>query len=83
MYWPIVLLTSVMMFDAPGSENDLANILTVILVVAYPIYIFGFYALFKAPFFKLPAQKCLKFTTAIVLGAMILFGYFELLWEAL
>ncbi|MEQ9166655.1 MAG: hypothetical protein RLO12_10385 [Fulvivirga sp.] len=82
LFWPMVLFTSVMMFDAPGSTENLSIIISVILVVAYPIYIFSIYHFLNAKFFGLSALLCLKIVTVIVLLAMSVFGYFTLLWEA-
>jgi len=37
MFWPIVFMMSPMMFDAPGSENDKEHIVTMVLILCYPI----------------------------------------------
>lgn len=83
LFWPLVLFTSVMMFDAPGSTESLSTMITVILVVAYPIYIFSIYHFMNTKFFGLSALLCLKIISVIVLLAMSVFGYFTMLWEAL
>ena len=82
LFWPLVMFTSVMMFDAPGSTEDLSVIIPVILIVAYPIYIFSVYHFMSAKFFGLSALLCLKIVSVIVLLAISVFGYFSLLWEA-
>lgn len=37
--YPVMLLTSIMVFDAPGSENSIGKILTAFLMVGFPILI--------------------------------------------
>ena len=83
LFWPMVLFTSVMMFDAPGSTDNISQIVTVILVVAYPIYIFVLYWLLGGNYFGLSAKLCLSITAVIVIGAIYLFGYFGTLRDAI
>lgn len=83
LFWPLVLFTSVMMFDAPGSTNNTSLVITVMLIVAYPVYIFLLYALVKSNYFGLSSRLCLIIATLTVLGALFLFGYFDLLWKGI
>ena len=41
--WPLVLMFSPMMFDAPGSDENIPHVLMVIVIVFYPLWIFLFY----------------------------------------
>ena len=72
-----------MMFDAPGSENELSRVITVISIVCYPIVIIIGYALLKKKFFRLNSLTCLAVVTFVVLLALNIFGYFELLWNSI
>ncbi|MFN9066191.1 MAG: hypothetical protein ACK5V3_03110, partial [Bdellovibrionales bacterium] len=55
-WWPIVVLTSVMMFGAPGSTNDAKNLKLVILVIFYPAAIGLALYLFKFVLWGIPPK---------------------------
>ncbi|CAA0125698.1 Uncharacterised protein [BD1-7 clade bacterium] len=79
MYWPIVLMMSPMMFDAPGSQNKRDVVLTVTLVLCYPIIIFALYWLFGLHFFGVAPDKALLVASVVVISAILFFGYGKLL----
>jgi len=56
LFWPLVFGTSFMMFDAPGSTNDVSTILFVIAVLCYPVYIFLLYWVFRGNYFGLSGR---------------------------
>jgi len=49
--WPMVLFTSLMMYDAPGSENDFKHHVIVTRVLCYPVYLSALHLLFGITFF--------------------------------
>ena len=49
--WPIFLLISPMMFGGPGATNQLSIVVTVMLVLYYPVGVFLFLWLMKWSFF--------------------------------
>ena len=67
-FWPGVLLASLMMFDAPGSEDVLYLYLIAIAMLAYPIYLF-LLAYYNTKFFqkkKTFGYVCLSFICSIL-----------------
>ncbi len=82
-FWFVVLMTSPMMLGAPGAVNDKTNIITIIVVLCYPIYLLVLYWLLDISLFGVPAQKVLLIASIIVLAALLVFGYIGLLINSL
>ena len=51
-FWPLVMMTSPMMFASSSANfNNKSILLTVIAVLYYPVYLFFFMWIFKFEFF--------------------------------
>ncbi len=83
LFWPMVLMTSPMMFDAPGSDNRRQAVLTVSLVLCYPIFIFLFYWLFGLDFYGIAAKNMLIGSIVVVGLALFTFGYGKMLFNSM
>lgn len=66
LFWPLVFGTSFMMFDAPGSTNNVQTILTVVAVLAYPVYIFLLYWLLGGSYFGLSGRLMSMISLGVV-----------------
>jgi hypothetical protein len=83
MFWPIMFMMSPMAFDAPGSDNNKGNIVGMMLTLCYPIGLFLILGMFGVNYFGVNSFKLALISTAIILIAFSLFGYFGLLSNAL
>ena len=81
--WPIVAMTSVMMFAAPGSTDNTSNIVTVIAVLFYPAILGAIYWLTGTAFWGLSAKTFFISTVALPLAASLYFRYPRLLLNSL
>lgn len=79
MFWPILLMMSPMMFDAPGSENDKSHATSMMLVLCYPIGIFILLWMFGGSYFGYGGFKLVVISSVIVVSALSVFGYFGML----
>ena len=81
-WWPIVALTSVMMFGGPGSTNDAKNLKFAILLILYPaVFGVGLY-LFNFSLWGIPPKWTLITTLIAPILAILLFGYPKMLINA-
>ncbi|MEO6975333.1 MAG: DKNYY domain-containing protein, partial [Gallionella sp.] len=76
MFWPIMLMMSPMMFDAPGSQNDKGNIAILMLVLCYPIFLFVLLWLFGGRYFGVSGLKFAFISAVVIAIAFSVFGYF-------
>lgn len=79
MFWPLLLMMSPMMFDAPGSENDKSHATSMMLVLCYPIGLFILLWIFGGSYFGYSGLKLVIISGVIVVGALSVFGYFGML----
>ena len=75
--WPILLMMSPMMFDAPGSENSKNALIDLILILCYPVGIAVLYWLFGARYFGISGLTFTIISSVIVFSALSLFGFPE------
>lgn len=78
-YWPILLLTSVMIFDAPNSTDNRTAILMALTVVFLPSIIAFIYFGFNQTFWHLKPKYFLTGAVVVSVLAGLLFGYPKLL----
>lgn len=78
-YWPILVMTSVMLFDAPGSVNNLTAILWALAVVFCPVIIGVLFYIFGQTFWGLSPRHFLLATIIVPILASFVFGYPKLL----
>lgn len=83
MFWPVMFMMSPMMFDAPGSQNDTSHVLSLVLILSYPIFIFLFFWLMGWQFWGISGKKMFIISTAIIGTGFYAFGYFNLLFLTL
>jgi len=81
LFWFVMFIMSPMMFDAPGSENDKNNLVTILIILCYPIGISLLYWIFGGKYFGVSGSTLIITTTVIVMAAFSLFGYFRMLWN--
>ncbi len=74
--WPIFLLTSPMMFGGPGATNQLSIVVTVMLVLYYPVGVFLFLWLMKWSFFSISSIKLSLISFSIITALLVAIGYF-------
>ncbi len=79
LFWPLMFMMSPMMFDAPGSENDKSNVINMMLMLGYPVYIFFFMWIFGLSYFGISSFKLLIISIVVILLGFSLFGYFGIL----
>lgn len=79
MFWPIMLMMSPMMFDAPGSENNKNHLITMMLILCYPIGIFILYWIFGATYFGVSGFTLTWISCMVIFSAFSIFGYFGML----
>ena len=79
MFWPILLMMSPMMFDAPGSENNKNHFITMMLFLCYPIGIFFLYWVFGATYFGVSGFTLTWISCVVIFSAFTIFGYFGML----
>lgn len=78
-FWPLMLMMSPMMFDAPGSENQRSHVFFVMLILSYPIGLASLYWVLGGSFWGLSGRTFTLLATIIVVGAFTVFGYGTLL----
>lgn len=77
-YWPVLAVTSVMMFGGPGAANDEARIRNIILILYYPALITGVYWLSGASLFGISGKGLFIVSVVIVTLGIYALGYFRL-----
>ncbi|MFC3679232.1 DKNYY domain-containing protein [Bacterioplanoides pacificum] len=83
LFWPMVMMMSPMMFDAPGSENKRSVVFQALLFLSYPIPLCALFWLFGSDLFGISGRTLTLSASAIVITAMIVFGYPQLLSNSL
>lgn len=78
-YWPILLMTSVMIFDAPRSTDNKQAILMALAVVFLPMILGLLYFFFNQTFWGISPKIFLIITVVVPILASLLFGYPKLL----
>ncbi|MGV8934478.1 MAG: DKNYY domain-containing protein [Gallionellaceae bacterium] len=79
MFWPIAMMMSPMMLDAPGSENDKGQLIIMMLFLCYPIGLFILLWLFGGSFFGVGGLKLAVVASVVIAIAFSVFGYFGML----
>ncbi len=79
MFWPFIFMMSPMMLDAPGSENNKANLTFIVLLLSYPIGISLLLWLFGGNYFGVNGLVLSIISTIVVVIAFSIFGYFGML----
>lgn len=77
-YWPILAMTSVMLFAAPGSTDNSRLLLIAMAALLYPALITGLLHVFKFKLWGLPSEWVFYVSLAVCLGGMWLFEYPQL-----
>lgn len=75
MFWFMMFMMSPMMFDAPGSENDKSHLITMMLILCYPIVISLLYFMLGGQYFGISGATMIISSVCVVFGGFILFGY--------
>ncbi len=83
LYWPIVLLTSVMAFDAPGSNDNQKNVIVALVIIFYPVFFGITYFLLSVRFWGLSPLAFLGATVLVPLLGAFLMGYPKLLLNSI
>lgn len=78
-YWPILVMTSVMIFDSPGSTDNRRAILMALTVVFMPMILGVLYFIFDQTFWGVKPRTFLLITIIVPVLAALLFGYPKLL----
>lgn len=78
LFWPFVFIASVMGMGGPGATNDKSNVLTVILILLYPVAIFFIYSLLGVNFFIWSGNKVFVVSTVIFISVVFVSGYLTL-----
>lgn len=71
----MAMMMSPMVFDAPGSEKDRSTIVGLVIIILYPVFIFGIYKLLGASYFTLSADTVFHVALVVTLGAAWALGY--------
>lgn len=79
LFWLLLLMTSPMMFDAPGSDNKLKHVLVIMLVLAYPIGLFLILWLLGINYFGISSFKLAIISFAVISALFFVFGFFGML----
>ena len=82
-FWPLMFMMSPMMFDAPGSENSKTTIISMMLILCYPIILFLLLGIFGINYFGVNSFKLAQISAVVIAIAFLLFGYYGLLFNAL
>lgn len=72
--WPIILLTSIMMFPIGSYSNDMGRVLSVTAVLMYPIALAGIFWFTKGSLFGVSGQNVFIGTAIVVLFGIHLVG---------
>ena len=82
--WPMLVLMSAMIFDAPGSKTSVGNVLFMLFIFFYPViigliaYSLDWRLFFLSPKYLLPLAGILSITAfAYMGGVQILSGVFK------
>ncbi|MEL6613188.1 MAG: hypothetical protein AAFQ53_13900 [Bacteroidota bacterium] len=79
LLWPMLALSTAMMFDAPGSERNPITRLLALSIVTYPIWTILGNVLFWMKRSSAPVGWLVAFTVVSVLGYVLIVGLFVLL----
>ncbi|MFZ6743239.1 DKNYY domain-containing protein [Undibacterium sp. JH2W] len=75
LIWPLLMMMSPMLFDAPGSENSKSNLAFLLFIIFYPVIIFACYKLFGMTYFRIPADRALLASVVLTVLVALVFGY--------
>jgi hypothetical protein len=75
LIWPLLMMMSPMLFDAPGSESSKSNLAFLLLVIFYPVIIFVGYKLFGMTYFRISADRALLTSVVLTVLVALVFGY--------
>ncbi|MBY0413433.1 MAG: DKNYY domain-containing protein [Bdellovibrionales bacterium] len=78
-YWPILMMTSVMIFDSPGSTDNKKAILLALSLAFIPVLIGLLYFFFNQTFWGIKPKTLLIITIIVSVLGSLLFGYPKLL----
>lgn len=73
--WPMIIMTSPMMFDAPGSENDKHKVFFGFMFMCYPVFIFFLLGVFWGEYFGVNAFMLSLISMVVIFLLLSLFGY--------
>ncbi|MCW9707029.1 DKNYY domain-containing protein [Fodinibius salsisoli] len=79
--WPLIWISSVMMFGGPGASNEISTYISVIVVLSYPIAIFGLYWLFDRSFFGIAGRQMFLVSLIVVPTLLYMSGYLQDAWN--
>ncbi len=77
LFWPIMVMMSPMMFDAPGSDNDKSNFINLMVVLSYPIALFLFLGVFGQRYLGFNSFVLAVISAIIIASLFSLFGFFD------
>jgi len=80
-YWPIALLTSAMIFDAPDGGQSLGKIFLALIISFYPLFIGILLYIFDFPIWGIKPKTLLLVTFFIPFAGIIVMGYPKLIME--
>jgi hypothetical protein len=81
-FWPVAVLTSVMLFDAPGSADRLQPILMALVIIFYPMILGITFYFFNFSLWTIPPKTLLIITTVLPILALLLSDYPKLLMNS-
>ncbi|MEM8559599.1 MAG: hypothetical protein AAGG50_17400 [Bacteroidota bacterium] len=79
LVWPILALSTAMMFDAPGSERNPITQMLALSILTYPIWPIVGNVLFWLKRSSAPTGWLVAFTAVSLLGYALIVGLFVLL----
>lgn len=81
--WPVVFMTSFMMFGSADSSDNIGNVLTVYGIILYPILIFGVYWGLDLSLLGLSGRVLFFSSIALILSINQFVGYNAMVYNAL
>ncbi len=82
--WPMLVLLSAMIFDAPGSKTSVGNVFFMLLIFFYPViigliaYSLDWRLFFLSPKYLLPLASILSIAAFVYMGGVqVLTGVFR------
>ncbi|MCE9688260.1 DKNYY domain-containing protein [Shewanella sp. AS16] len=75
LFWPIVIMMSPMMFDAPGSEDSKSAVFGAVVFLSYPVGLFLLLGLFGVKYFGMNSFILALVSAVIIFFVFSVFGY--------
>lgn len=83
LFWPLMLMMSPMMLGGPGAVNDNGTIITIMLVLSYPIGLFLLLGMLGLNYFGFNGFGLAINSAVVIAVVFFIFGYFGLLYNTI